>query len=411
MLHRHGIICSNFGYKRGHWNPCRQAFHGRCYKVPLEKNPFPIGLKLRLKEETTDGRLEEEAPGWETTEAEQKAAEMEYLCARAGDHFMVPFQCELCHFRNIFYCDPRIPSSQEDRWVMACIVQANLDAFWARRPSTVQGNLQEMNRLMQQAKDMRIQRPMASYPRGPFPVADTLGMVPAIMSLYRLLDKGRNSKTIQWDTMRGMRSMYSNFVHMTPAGTGGAIMSDGRKSMCVTNSTTNSLCFQRFMEGCHKRMGDVRLPDAALTIDVLQALDELWDDLWAEATQPPNAELLHEVASIGFAVTCGFSSGLQGEELGHIRLCELVTLTTQGLQHPQQLHLILAMEGRFKAGIAQKTQDPPSPRLCLWNPKQKMVHAPVRGDGTKSNLFWTNAPTNLAKRHTSQSPTSGCLVS
>ncbi|KAL7559918.1 hypothetical protein ACA910_007284 [Epithemia clementina (nom. ined.)] len=154
--------------------------------------------------------------------------------------------------------------------------------------------------------------------------------------------------------MRGMRSTYSNFVHTTPAGTGGAILSDGRKSTRVTNSSTNGLWFQCFMEGCHKRMGDVRLPDAALTINVLKALEDLWEDLWLEALQPPNAKLLHEVASTAFAVTCGFSSDLRGEELGHIRLRKSVILTTQGLQHPRQPHIVLAMEGRFKGQVLRR---------------------------------------------------------
>ncbi|KAL7578480.1 hypothetical protein ACA910_011548 [Epithemia clementina (nom. ined.)] len=154
--------------------------------------------------------------------------------------------------------------------------------------------------------------------------------------------------------MHGMRSTYSNFVHTTPAGTGGTILSDGCKSTQVTNSFTNGLWFQRFMEGCHKRMGDVRLPDAALTIDVIKALDKLWEDLWVEASQPHNAKLLHKISSTAFAVTCGFSSGLRGEELGHIRLRKSVILMTQGLRHPRQPHIVLAMEGRFKGQVSHR---------------------------------------------------------
>ena len=30
-----------------------------------------------------------------------------YLVARNGHHLMIPFQCELCHFRNLKGTDPR----------------------------------------------------------------------------------------------------------------------------------------------------------------------------------------------------------------------------------------------------------------------------------------------------------------
>ncbi|KAL7575183.1 hypothetical protein ACA910_018672 [Epithemia clementina (nom. ined.)] len=229
-----------------------------------------------------------------------------------------------------------------------------------------------MNRLMQQARDMRINRPMGAYSCGPFPLADTLGLVPALMSLQQSLDRGRNSKTIQWDTMRGMRTTFSNFVHTTPAGTGGAILSDGKKSTRITNSSTNSLWFQRFMDGCHERMGDVWVPDAAITIDVLKALDNLWESLWMEATADANMMLRHEVASTACAVTCGFSAGLRGEELGHIRLRDSVMLTTQGLQHPRYPHIVLAMEGRFKGQVSRrKHKIPLVPNSASGPPNQK----------------------------------------
>ncbi|KAL7579542.1 hypothetical protein ACA910_007917 [Epithemia clementina (nom. ined.)] len=226
VSHKHRIIYANFGYGHEHWTLCLRAYHRQCYQVPLKIDPFPRGLTPRALEEDWDETLKEESRGWEVTQVEYKELQKEFTSARAGDHLMVPFVCELCHFRNVFSREPR-GGFVEDQWVIACIVRANLDAFWARQPSTVYGNLQEISRLMQQSVEMQIDYPMRNFPRGPYPVLDMFGVVPAVMSLQQLLSKGRNSGTIQWDTMRGMRLAYSNFVHTTPGGLEGAVLSDG----------------------------------------------------------------------------------------------------------------------------------------------------------------------------------------
>ncbi|KAL7556103.1 hypothetical protein ACA910_008072 [Epithemia clementina (nom. ined.)] len=181
--------------------------------------------------------------GWEMTTKERAELEAMYQCARPGDHLMTPYQCELCHFWNIFYRDPD-EGSAEDKWVTLCIIQANLDAFWSRQPSTVGNSLHEMKRVMNIANLMRLDEPLAAYWRGPFPLKDTFGMTPAIVSLQRSLDRGKNAKTIQWDTMRGVRSAMSNFMHTTPGGIGGFTMSDAKKSTHVTHSAMNTMWFK-----------------------------------------------------------------------------------------------------------------------------------------------------------------------
>jgi hypothetical protein len=73
--------------------------------------------------------------------------------ARPGDHLMTPFQCDLCHFRNIQGGNP----SEElvgHGALLAAIRRANLDAFWARRPNTVGFNLYEMRRMVKTAVKM-----------------------------------------------------------------------------------------------------------------------------------------------------------------------------------------------------------------------------------------------------------------
>ena len=53
-----------------------------------------------------------------------------------GAHLMAPFQCELCHFRNIYDRNPRVDRPQ-DVYAMITMRRANLDVMWAREPTTV----------------------------------------------------------------------------------------------------------------------------------------------------------------------------------------------------------------------------------------------------------------------------------
>jgi len=61
---------------------------------------------------------------------------------------MCQFQCDLCHFRNIQRRDPLV-GNVKDSLSLRCIRRANLDAMWAREPTTVGGNLREVKRLLE----------------------------------------------------------------------------------------------------------------------------------------------------------------------------------------------------------------------------------------------------------------------
>ena len=57
--------------------------------------------------------------------------------------------------------------------------------------------------MLEAAQTLRIENPFERYPRGAFPVMDTFGMAFACTTLVRSLDPGRNSDTVQYDTLRG----------------------------------------------------------------------------------------------------------------------------------------------------------------------------------------------------------------
>ncbi|KAL7575067.1 hypothetical protein ACA910_000438 [Epithemia clementina (nom. ined.)] len=114
--------------------------------------------------------------------------------------------------------------------------------------------------------------------------------------------------------MRGVRSAMSNVMHATPKGVGGFIMTDGKRSTHITKSSTNTMWFKRFMDGLHEHMGDVKVQDAAVTIDVLLGLQSFLDERWTDAVDGEYEELLYELAVLGCILSSGFSSGLRGED-------------------------------------------------------------------------------------------------
>ena len=82
-----GIFCGNFCYARGPFPACQMAWHGSCYKL-RKGDVFPIA-KLEELEGVNDPDME-----------------LRFKQARNGDNLMCPFQCDLCHFRNIQFRDP-----------------------------------------------------------------------------------------------------------------------------------------------------------------------------------------------------------------------------------------------------------------------------------------------------------------
>ena len=152
--HHAGIFCANFSVKRGIFPPCRGCWCGPCYK-PLGTTPFYIHPLL-------------DEDGIEIPEDDLGSR---YMVGRDGDHYLVPFQCELCHFRNIQQRDP-MAGHGKDEFLMDFIVRANLDAFWSREASTVQANLRGAVRSWK-TKDNFSLRENSLFPvMGPHPLKD-----------------------------------------------------------------------------------------------------------------------------------------------------------------------------------------------------------------------------------------------
>ena len=121
---------------------------------------------------------------------------------------MCPFQCDLCHFRNIQLRDPH-PDSKLDMNLLVAIRRANLDAFWGRSKSTVGHNRGGFKQLVELANSKYGITDILP-PMGPHPLRDDWKMKSAVVLLRKSLDKGKNADTVQFSTARKLRSAFSN---------------------------------------------------------------------------------------------------------------------------------------------------------------------------------------------------------
>jgi hypothetical protein len=100
----------------------------------------------------------------------------------------VPFECDLCHFRNVSLRDP-IWSDPKDAFQLTCIRRAILDALWARRPSTVALNRRRMWLDYSQAMHT-FDLPTFMPSMGSLEVRDRVGMGVALVTLHASLRPG-----------------------------------------------------------------------------------------------------------------------------------------------------------------------------------------------------------------------------
>jgi hypothetical protein len=261
--------------------------------------------------------------------------------ARAGDHLMVPFQCELCHFRNIMGRDPD-HSRGTDLEIMDMMRRANLDAFWSRETSTVKSNLREAIRIEKTSN--RLGMPSITPKLGPWPLEDKLGMAVAIAVLDRSLDKGVYEDTVQWDTFRRTMSAVTNISQAAVGGLEDSVGAYERKRMFISGSVTHKFWFSRFMGGVHKRVGQVRKPDRVLTIDIIHEVDRILESNWENAR---SAEERKRLAEMGAWFIGGLCTGLRGEEMLLIELAG----TANSLIHlgdQKNAHFVYVISGRTK---------------------------------------------------------------
>jgi hypothetical protein len=184
---------------------------------------------------------------------------------------MCPFECERCVFQKLRKTLPN-PSNQQDILLLACIRRANLDAFWSRSSDTVTKHRGQVKIGIAISAMVGLTPPYP--PPGPLPSFDHCGYGIAIQMLIKSRQPGKyHSCHQEWETIRKMRTAYTNQVRSSKAANESALsMSDGegKNYQRLSDDPCASLWFLKFLTGCKRRMGQDWRPDRAITAQLMQ---------------------------------------------------------------------------------------------------------------------------------------------
>ena len=220
----------------------------------------------------------------------------------------IPFEYDLCQFRNVNERDP-IHGNSKDNYNLLCIRLSILDAFWSRETSTVSGNSRRLRReYFDSAKALIIRRPVPII--GTDKVRDIFGMGCAIQTLEAWRRKVKLQDQLQWDSMRRTPTWYTNEWE---AGAGsleaGDIYSENEKKVYESTAPTAGRWFSIFMMGAKRRMGLVRRQGKALTVDQLLLIGEIAEGDWSSSNYEEEKKELELTAAF---TTIDFCVSLQG---------------------------------------------------------------------------------------------------
>ena len=330
LKHGVGIFCANFLRRRGGFHPCMAAWCGACYKA-YPSDPFPVQRGL-------NGELDED----EDLETEEKLA-TRFAQGRNGDYLMgIPFECDLCHFRNVAERDP-VSGNAKDDFTLVCIRRACLDACWSRETSTVTGNL---GRLQRDYYDTIGATSINNLlpPLGNRTIRDRVGMAVAAATLNATLRKGKYGDHLQWDTMRRTPTSLNNVYGAADDEETDDVYAGVDKKMYSSKAPTASKWFGRFMLGAKRRMGVHRRQDEALPVDQLMAVAELAESDWQKSV---SEEEKKEIESVMAFVVVGFCLSLRGEEVPLIVIEGLLEFWDETMAH-EVPHMMITLRGKFK---------------------------------------------------------------
>ena len=226
-----------------------------------------------------------------------------------------------------------------------------LDSMWSRERSTVRANLYEGLRYMKVQNRLGLSS-CAFPPQGPYPIIDNWGVGVACGMVLRSCDEGKNSKYIQFHTVRKMRTFVSNYSHASRDGVGFAFMSSDGTGSRLSYSSTNSLWFKRCTEGIHRRIGDVWKPDWAVSRYIIHGCFVVLEYHWEAFGIDPYSKV--QVAKAACIVITGYYASLRGEEIGKADVGGMRKYWDKAMRHLDIKYIPLILAGVFKTETGVK---------------------------------------------------------
>lgn len=327
-----GILCANYSTRRGGFKRCEGFWCGKCYCVSEESNRFPVKTGVDMG---ADGAI-----------VEDPRDKGRFLHGRPGDHLMHEFQCDLCHFRNVRKINPSEGLRHTDGLLLECIRRCNLDSMWSKEPTTIERNRRDVLKTLEKGRRLGLASSMLFRPKESRPLEDECAMGFAATMIIRSLDKGKNEEFVQFNTVRSMRAAYSNYWRASGQQEDVQILMRGQTKLTGSTSPTNTIWFENFMTGFHKRVGDVSQPDKAISIELMCALMRRFEKRWNDAKGSIARE--KEVLFPALFSLIAYTGSLRGEEVPLMDLEETRTKTWLGLIHPTTPHVVISLTGRFK---------------------------------------------------------------
>ncbi|GFH48959.1 hypothetical protein CTEN210_05435 [Chaetoceros tenuissimus] len=189
------------------------------------------------------------------------------------------------------------------------------------------------------------------------PIGDPYGMAIAVDLLVQSQRPGKNSKSYtQYDSVRKLRSGYSNFFAATPVfNTGFSGKDDTYKIKSSKGARfdylygkTESQFFSWFMLGMKKQMGRMVNQDMGMSMDLLLAILRHYD---LELEDPDlDPDRVRTIIVCGAAFVILFAGALRGNEVLYVERSELVKWRQKGrTDNADTAHVVVPLMGRFKA--------------------------------------------------------------
>jgi hypothetical protein len=269
--------------------------------------------------------------------------------ARAGDHLFCPFECDGCSFHRLRGEAPD-PQSHQDQILLSYIRRANLDAFWSRRPGTVNGLL----RLFVEQVEVGEAFGFDMFdPPGFFSEKYASGMKAAVGVLARSQKPGRHEAKLKFSSARKARTVHTDvYQAMARAVEKALVWRSERTRFVATDSPTDSAWFNAFMIGFKSRVGERRKQDAAISIHVMLAKQALLEEEWMQAVADGDLEAQREIAenaAFFLFLYCGSLRGFEGPKVMLRELRAQIVEPNTPAAARLTPHVGLPLSGRFKA--------------------------------------------------------------
>ena len=316
----------------------------------------------------------------------------EYQKGRKGDHLMgVPFECDLCHYRNIRKKDPDLGNSR-DTFLLMVIRRANLDACWARATSTVLANWNRSAKdYYETVRDMGMSGdeflPELGWPY----LEDRVGMRVAVQTLNASLRPGKYANHLQYDAMRRTPTWWNSAYTSGTQYNQGAMFAKDERKVTATTSPVMGEWFTRFKRGAKLRMGQIRRQNSPFTSPLILALDKVCQAVWETSRSEPEKRDIEDLMCFVLMEYCG---DLRGEEVP--------LLSLKGLLHfwwdttvADPPYIMLTLHGKFKGETGLRWHCIPIPIVTKSDlPVLKWIRRGVRRrvevEGKRVGWFFAN---------------------